>query len=252
MKRINIISTSAFFLALGIAGPVVAKQDKPDKQQEEKAKPEKQQEKAKPQKQEEKAKPQKQEEKGTAQKQEQQAKPERQQPEKSAKQEQPQARSQQTQERKQQQENSAKPQAMAGKQEQQAKPEKQQEARTQRQAGDRQQQGSSARPPERTQEAMARQQAHRQLRLSERGSGRIPEERFHSNFGREHNFRMREPVLVGGYSRFQYGGYWFGFVEPWPADWYYTDDFYIDYVDGGYYMYDPYYPGTRFAISVVI
>jgi hypothetical protein len=240
MKRINIISTSAFFLALGIAGPVVAKQDKPDKQQEEKAKPQKQEEKAR------------------AEKQEQQAKPERQQPEKSAKQEQPQAKSQQTQEHKQQQDNSAKAQAGAGKQEQQAKPEKQPEAKTQqqsgtqRQAGDRQQQGSSARPPERTQEAMAKQKAHRQLRLSERGSGRIPEERFHSNFGREHNFRMQEPVLVGGYSRFQYGGYWFGFVEPWPADWYYTDDFYIDYVDGGYYMYDPYYPGTRFAISVVI
>jgi len=244
MKRIKMIGASAFLLALGIAGPVVARQEKPDKQQEEKAKP---------QKQEEKAKPQKQEEKGKAQKQEQQAK-----------QEQPQAKSQQTQqthqtqERKQQQDNSAKQQAGAGKQEQQAKPEKQQEARTQQeakteqQAGERQQHGGSARPPERTQEAMARQQAHRQLRLSERGSGRIPEERFHSNFGREHNFRMQEPVLVGGYSRFQYGGYWFGFVEPWPADWYYTDDFYIDYVDGGYYMYDPYYPGTRFAISVVI
>lgn len=58
--------------------------------------------------------------------------------------------------------------------------------------------------------------------------------------------------MVGGYSRFQYGGYWFGFVEPWPADWYYTDDVYIDYVDGGYYMYNPYYPGARFSISVVI
>jgi hypothetical protein len=239
MKRIKMIGASAFLLALGIAGPVAARQEKPDRQ-------------------EEKAKPQKQEEKGKAAKQEPQAKPERQQQEKPAKQEQPQAKSQQTQrtpqteERKQQQDNSAKQQAGAGKQEQQAKPGKQQEAGTQRQAGDRQQQGSSARPPERTQEAMAKQQAHRQLRLSERGSGRIPEERFHSNFGREHNFRMREPVLVGGYSRFQYGGYWFGFVEPWPADWYYTDDFYIDYVDGGYYMYDPYYPGTRFAISVVI
>jgi hypothetical protein len=233
------IGASAFLLALGIAGSVVARQEKPDKQ-------------------DEKAKPQKQEEKGKAQKQEPQAKAERQQQEKPAKQEQPQAKSQQTQqthqtqEPKQQQDNSAKQQTRTGKQEQQAKPEKQQEARTQRQAGDRQQQGSSARPPERTQEAMAKQQAHRQLRLSERGSGRIPEQRFHSNFGREHNFRMREPVLVGGYSRFQYGGYWFGFVEPWPADWYYTDDFYIDYVDGGYYMYDPYYPGTRFAISVVI
>ena len=58
--------------------------------------------------------------------------------------------------------------------------------------------------------------------------------------------------MVSGYSRFQYGGFWFGFVEPWPTNWYYTDDVYIDYVDDGYYMYNPYYPGTRFAISVVI
>jgi hypothetical protein len=58
--------------------------------------------------------------------------------------------------------------------------------------------------------------------------------------------------LVGGYSRFHYGGYWFGFVEPWPAGWYYTDDVYIDYVDGGYYMYNPYYPGARFALTVAI
>jgi hypothetical protein len=63
---------------------------------------------------------------------------------------------------------------------------------------------------------------------------------------------MGNPVLVGGYSRFQYNGFWFGFVEPWPAGWYYTDDVYIDYVDGGYYMYNPYYPGSRFSISVVI
>ena len=233
MKHIKISAASAFLLALGIAGPVVARQEKPDKQ-------------------EEKAKPQKQEEKGKVQKPEQQAKPQRQQPEKSAKQEQPPTRSQQTQEQKQQQDHSAKQQARAGNQEQQAKPEKQPEAKTQQQAGGRQQPGGFARPPERTQEAKAKQQSHRELRLSARGSGRIPEERFHSNFGREHNFRMQEPVLVGGYSRFQYGGYWFGFVEPWPANWYYTDDVYIDYVDGGYYMYDPYYPGTRFAISVVL
>ena len=88
--------------------------------------------------------------------------------------------------------------------------------------------------------------------MSERGSGRIPDDRFRSNFGREHHFSIGEPVMVGGYSRFQYGGFWFGFVEPWPSGWYYTDDVYIDYVDGGYYMYDPYYPGARFAISVVI
>jgi hypothetical protein len=238
MKRTKIIPTTAFFLALGIAGPVAARQEKPEKQ-EEKAKPQ-QQEKAKPQQQEN----------GQARK-EQQARPEPQQ-EKPAKQSPPQAKSQQTREQKASQDSSAKQQSKTAKQEQRGKPEKQQQALTQQQPEDRQQHSGSARPPERTPEAKARQQAHRQVRLSERGSGRIPDERFHSNFGREHNFRMREPVLVGGYSRFQYGGYWFGFVEPWPSDWYYTDDVYIDYVDGGYYMYNPYYPGTRFAISVVI
>jgi hypothetical protein len=58
--------------------------------------------------------------------------------------------------------------------------------------------------------------------------------------------------MVDGYSRFQYGGYWFGFVEPWPDGWYYTDDVYVDYIDGAYYLYDPYYPGVRVSISVVI
>jgi hypothetical protein len=99
---------------------------------------------------------------------------------------------------------------------------------------------------------MTRQREQPALHLSARGSGRIPDERFHSNFGHDHHFRIGNPVMVGGYSRFQYGGYWFGFVQPWPVGWYYTDDVYIDYVDGGYYMYNPYYPGARFSISVVI
>ena len=57
MKLIKISAASAFLLALGIAGPVVARQEKPDKQQEEKAKPQKQEEKGKAQKQEQPAKP---------------------------------------------------------------------------------------------------------------------------------------------------------------------------------------------------
>jgi hypothetical protein len=63
---------------------------------------------------------------------------------------------------------------------------------------------------------------------------------------------MGNPQMVGGYSRFQYGGFWFGFVQPWPVDWYYGDDVYIDYIDGEYFMFDPYYPGERIEISVVI
>lgn len=168
------------------------------------------------------------------------------------------------------------------KQEQRAKPEKQQQAKPARQQPQRQQQakakparqeqaksarqerptqakaeqgreqaGSSQRP-ERTQQAEARQRSEPTLRLSARGEGRIPDDRFRSHFGRGHEFHMGNPVLVDGYSRFQSGGYWFGFVQPWPADWYYTDNVYIDYVDGGYYMYDPYYPGERIAISVYL
>ena len=90
------------------------------------------------------------------------------------------------------------------------------------------------------------------LRLSARSESRIPDDRFRAHFGREHSFRIGNPTLVGGYSRFQYGGYWFGFVQPWPDGWYYTDDVYVDYIDGGYYLCNPYYPGAQVAVSVVL
>jgi len=170
-------------------------------------------------------------------------------------------------------------QAKAPKQEQQAKPEKQQEAKAPKQQQDpkaekqpaatkqqaaakqqatakqqpqQQQKVASTQRPQRTPQEETRQRAQPALRLSARGSGRISDARFRSNFGRGHEFHVGVPVLVGGYSRFHYGGYWFGFVEPWPVGWYYTDDVYIDYVDGGYYMYNPYDPGVRFALTVVI
>jgi len=151
-------------------------------------------------------------------------------------------------------------QAQAPKQQQQhqqhAQAPKQQQQHQQQAMGQQsqqqQQQAASSQRPQRSQQEVARQRGQPALRLSARGSGRIPDDRFRSNFGRGHNFHMGNPVLVGGYSRFQYGGFWFGFVQPWPSGWYYTDDVYIDYVDGGYYMYNPYYPGARFSISVVI
>jgi glucan-binding YG repeat protein len=127
----------------------------------------------------------------------------------------------------------------------------QQQVKTQPNA-QRQQQTAANHAPQRTQQDIARQHSQPALRLSARGNGRIPDDRFHQNFGNEHRFRIGTPVMVGGYSRFQYGGYWFGFVQPWPVGWYYTDDVYVDYVDGGYYMYNPYHPGARFAISVVL
>jgi hypothetical protein len=247
MKVLGVISTAALLLMLGAALPAYAQEErheeaaKPEKQQEEKAKPAKQEE-AKPAKQEQQAKPAK---------QEQQTKSEKQQEAKPAKQEQ-QAKSEKQQE--------AKP----AKQEQQAKSEKQQEAKPAKQEEAnpakqekqaRQEEGGKAagqRHAQRTPDEEKRQRDVPALRLSVRGEGRIPDDRFRSNFGREHNFRIGEPVVVGGFSRFQYGGFWFGFVQPWPVDWYYTDDVYVDYVDGEYYLINPSYPEARVSISVVI
>ena len=96
-----------------------------------------------------------------------------------------------------------------------------------------------------------RQRAVPALRLSARASVRIPEEHFRANFGEGHRFVISQPVFVGGYSRFQYSGFWFGFVEPWPEGWYYSDDVYVDYVDGDYFLFNPFYPGVRVAIVFV-
>jgi DNA primase len=129
-----------------------------------------------------------------------------------------------------------------------AKPEKQQQAKAQpAQAKSNNQQHAQRTPAEEQ-----RQRAVPALRLSARGNARIPDDRFRANFGREHVFVISQPEMVGGYSRFQYGGFWFGFVQPWPVGWYYTDDVYVEYVDGGYYLYNPNYPDARVSISVAL
>jgi hypothetical protein len=42
-----------------------------------------------------------------------------------------------------------------------------------------------------------------------------------ATYGQDHGFRIDVlPVMyVGGQRRFQYGGYWFGLVDPWPESW---------------------------------
>jgi hypothetical protein len=81
--------------------------------------------------------------------------------------------------------------------------------------------------------------------------GRIPDDRFRANFGREHTFHIGRPVIVEGAPRFQYGGYWFVIARPWPVGWAYTDVVYVDYVDGGYYLISPVHPGVQILINVV-
>jgi hypothetical protein len=92
--------------------------------------------------------------------------------------------------------------------------------------------------------------------MENRGNGheargqRIPDDRFRTNFGREHTFRVHTQV-VEGQPRFQYGGYWFALANPWPADWTYDDDCYVDYIDGEYVLIDLRHPGIRLALLVV-
>ena len=81
--------------------------------------------------------------------------------------------------------------------------------------------------------------------------GHIPDDKFKAHFGHGHHFRA-QGVIVQGQPQFQYGGYTFELVDPWPADWAYTDDCYIDYIDGEYFLFDLLHPGVRIALFVVL
>jgi hypothetical protein len=133
------------------------------------------------------------------------------------------------------QEDNAKP----GKQEEQAKPGKQEE---QTKPGKREEQ---AKP-------VQNNQGERQMQGRGGKGGRIPDDKFRAQFGREHRFRMSRPTVVEGQPRFQYGGYWFVIVNPWPAEWLYTDECYIDYVDDQYYLFDVLHPGVGIVVTVVM
>ena len=84
----------------------------------------------------------------------------------------------------------------------------------------------------------------------------IPQQTYGLDFGSRHFFRIGGiPSLYLGYPRFQYGGFSFLLVDPWPEywvdNWYATDDLYIDY-DDGYYLYNRRYPQDRLAITIVM
>jgi hypothetical protein len=199
------------------------------------------------------------------QKQEQKPKPEKQQEAKPQKQEEQQAKDQQGQEKKQKQENKSARQE----QQQEAKPQKQEQ---QQQKGQQKQQQAN-RPSQQEQhgkpgEQQAAWEGHRAHEWksehrdwNQRGGYngyRIPEDRYRGYFGPSHAFRIYSypVVVVAGYPRFQYGGFWFSVVDPWPEywsdDWYDNDDVYIAYYGDGYYLYNRRFPQDRIAISVSV
>jgi hypothetical protein len=261
MKVVGIISTVVLSFLLGTTPPACGQQEekretdaKPAQQEEKRAQPEKP-----AQRQEEKhaneTKPVQQEEK-------------RAQPEKPAQQEEKhpnETKPVQQEDRKAQPE---KPGQQGEKRATDAKPVQQETQHAQQQQTTQQPRGNEQ--PKRTEQEQHVQRAawqqhrtrswqsdHRTWQQRGGYSGyRIPDDRFRVNFGPDHEFRILGlPFLVvGGYPRFQYDGYWFSAVDPWPEswsdDWYDTDDVYVTYVDNGYYLYNRRYPTVGIAISI--
>jgi hypothetical protein len=148
---------------------------------------------------------------------------------------------------------------------------RQDEARPAHQGQEQQQQQQQQRPEEKQQPGDAmkpgrqeparqeparqepgRPEAGQQQDRARGNNGRIPDDRFRAQFGREHHFPMQRPEVVEGRPRFQYGGYSFVLVDAWPPQWAYTDDCYIDNVDGEYFLFDLRHPEVRLALMVVM
>jgi len=91
-------------------------------------------------------------------------------------------------------------------------------------------------------------QQEQQAQRPEGNHGRIPDDRYKANFGREHTFRVNQGDFNN--HRFQYSGYWFGFAAPWPNNWLYTQDVYVVDINGVYYLCNPMYPGVNVELIV--
>jgi hypothetical protein len=111
--------------------------------------------------------------------------------------------------------------------------------------------------PARQQEAKPAHEEHgqnasqgRQGRASK--GGHIPDDKFRASFGRQHTFVISRPVMVENRPRFQSGGFWFEIVDPWPVAWAFTDECFIEFIDGEYFLFDVLHPGERVVVFVVI
>jgi hypothetical protein len=131
------------------------------------------------------------------------------------------------------------PEPKAEPRQQEPKPEKQENEKTPKHDEHQQNHPEQARPEEHA----ARPQGR---------GGHIPDDKFREHFGRQHTVVIRQPVIIEGQPRFQFGGYWFVISDPWPVGWAYTDDCYVDYVDGDYFLFDLLHPGVRVALFVVM
>ena len=132
---------------------------------------------------------------------------------------------------------------------QEQKPVAQQEKNAKQEEKSAQQQDKNTKQEEKS----AQQQQGRPEPQAQRASGsrsRIPDDRFKANFGEQHRFRVSHADYDN--HRFQYGGYWFGFVDPWPSNWLYTQDVFVVEIDGVYYLCNAMYPGINITLSFAL
>jgi len=149
-----------------------------------------------------------------------------------------------------QQQEEKRDEAKPTKEKEEAKPTKQGDAKPENRQGQ-----ESRQQDNREADKAARQEHPDQQRANARPAGkseRIPDDKFRQHFGREHVVVINRPVIVEGRPRFQNGGYWFEIVDPWPSDWVYSDQVYVDYIDGEYFLFNVAHPGVRIALFVTL
>jgi hypothetical protein len=83
------------------------------------------------------------------------------------------------------------------------------------------------------------------------GGAQIPQQQFQARFGTQHRVRIQDPVVVNGQTQFFCAGYYFVVFDPWPTFWGWDDDYFIEYIDGEYFLVDPFYPTTLVEVIVV-
>jgi hypothetical protein len=112
------------------------------------------------------------------------------------------------------------------------------------------QQDKNAKQEEKPAAQQEKKNAKQEQHPAGNGGGRIPADKFKASFGQQHSFR----VTQADYSnhRFQYGGYSFGFVDPWPSNWLYTQNVYVVDINGVYYLCNASFPGVNLALSFTL
>jgi len=97
----------------------------------------------------------------------------------------------------------------------------------------------------------AKQEEHHDEARHDEHARRIDDAHFRQHFGHDHHFAIRHVTIVEGRPHFAYGGYNFEIAQPWPGGWSYNDNCYIDFVDGGYFLFNLRHPGVRIAVTVL-